>query len=320
MSKLYSKEPFKVDRLACTLAGKKLSKYQAVSEDSLWSDWPKEKQFFFKLIFIAICHEFNWDFLQNTLAKKISDDSTLLSVDFIKQIDARTINNWLSDYHKPERIRASERAALLRDLGSCIIERFNGNPYGVIEESNGCLGGSKGFYELLDTFCAYREDPLRKKSNVLVHDLVRENIATFKDSEKIRPAIEYHIMRLYTRTGRIVPQNKELDQALLQGKPLPRWFVDAERKAVEEAMDYTAGAARKLIPDINYVEWQIARAICIEGKPRCVKYKTAPRGLPVDIKRLFKGSCPYISFCASYLDKRLIKIKEPSPRKKKSFY
>jgi hypothetical protein len=323
MSDLYVKDPFIVDRFACIAAGKMLSSYSPLTEKSLWSCWDPSKKFAFKLFLIAICHDINWDFLQGTLAKLVHENPALLSTDFLAQISASTVKKWLGKYHNQKRIRAAERSHLLRDLSQNLIDKFSGEPFMIVLESDGTLFGEKGLMQFLDEFEAYREDPLRKKANILVHDLIRERIMTFKDADRIRPAIEYHIMRLYERTGRVVPRDSKkanIDKALKRGIPFTPYLLTAFREKVSEAMIFTADAALKSVPDINYVEWQIARSICIPQKPLCIPSESAPLYLPEDIRKLFSGSCPFISCCAAHSNPSLLKLKEPISRRLRSFY
>jgi len=311
MNDLYLKVPFDVDEFACLSAGKILSTYEPMLEESLWSDWERERKFAFKLVFISICHDINWDFLQNMLAQRFTEDPNQLSADFLSKINAPTFKKWLSNYDKPERIRATERAALLRDLGQQLIMRFAGDPANIVAEANGFLFGKGGFYDLLDNFKAYREDPLRKKSNVLTHDLAKEQILSFQDTDKI--------MRLYVRTGRVVARTESLNKALRLGRPLTQWYIKTLRQMVSKALIQTAGIARKTIPDVNYVEWQIARNYCIAREPLCIK-GIKPKNLPLDIEQLCNGLCPYINSCVAYTNPQLLKLKEPSQRRSKSFY
>jgi hypothetical protein len=143
-------------------------------------------------------------------------------------------------YHRPERIRSKERAALLRDVGSTIGHRFKGKPEKILEGTGRQLHGPDGFLRRMDYFQAFRDDPLRKKTNVLVHEIVRDRIADFKDSARIAPAVDYHIMRLYLRSGRVFPLHREtLDLLKQNSMPRPR-LVKLLRQSVSEALSLTA--------------------------------------------------------------------------------
>jgi hypothetical protein len=229
------------------------------------------------------------------------------------------IEDWLSKYEKPERIRAFERAALLRDIGKQLIEIFGGVAVNLLAASHGKLFGPNGLHDLLNNFKAYREDPLRKKANVLSHELQKEKIATFDDDNKILPAVEYHIMRLYARTGRVSTRSDNLQMALILRRPLSPWFIKSFRGIVSEALILTSRYSKKNISDINYAEWQIGRNICIAKEPLCIR-NIEPSNLPKDIRILYEERCPYVTFCRAYANQDLIKIKEPLQKYKKSFY
>lgn len=317
---LYIKDPIKVDLIACSSAGRALSSYKAIIEDSIWTDWNTRDKFVFKLIFISICHSINWDYLQGTLARKFSKDKSMLSADFLAKFNATRLSKWLSDYEQPERIRAKERAELIRNIGQVVNEKYEGDIFNIYAKCDGTLYGENGLHANLLELKAYGSDPLKKKANVLTHDVIRENIITFPDLDKVKPAIEYHIMRVYERTGRVFARGKVLHTALMDGKPLPEWFVKNIRENVSEALRYTAGTANLTVPDVNYVEWQIARNICKQVKPNCISDNASSAGLPEDVRNIFSGKCPYIDFCDSYLHPEKLKLKEPIPSKKKSHY
>lgn len=320
MSRLYSKNPIEIDLMACSSAGDVLSSYVAEVSETAWSNWSIEDKFTFKLVFIAICHNINWNYLQNTLAEKFIEDPFRLSTNFLEKVNATTFKKWLSNYDKPDRIRAKERAALIRDIGFVLNNKFSGKAFNIYLRSDGTLYGSRGLHSLLNEFKAYSSDPLRKKANVLIHDLMRENIVSFPDIDLIEPAVEYHIMRLYERTGRVYSRKEELRAALTEGEPLTPWFIKVVRQKVAEALSYTAGVAKKTVPDVNYIEWQIARIICKANIPNCIAEKDSSNELPEDIRRIFRGSCPYIKFCYAFAHPEDLELREPIPRKNKSHY
>ena len=168
--------------------------------------------------------------------------------------------------------------------------------------------------ERLDWFQAFREDPLKKKSNILVHEIVRDGVATFLDSEHIAPAIDYHIMRLYLRTGRVVPVHRET-MDLLKKNSMPRQrLVTLLREAVSEALRLTALYSNLSIPEVNALEWLIGREACDRTRPRCNSGNLVFNeqfGFASD-------ACLYSGFCLAYCDENWRMLREPDL--KKSFY
>ena len=315
--KFLSGNPFSINELACYQASQQISAYHARPTQTSWGLVCKETQLVFKLSIVAICHQMNWEFLQSRLAEKLLTQKKDF-VQTIANVTSRDITEWFGDYHRPERIRAKERARLLRDVGKTLQEKWDSRVSAILEAGDGRLEGKKGFLQLLDDFVAYREDPLRKKSNVLVHDLVRERIITFTDMEKIKPAIDYHLIRLYLRTGRVTPLYEAVKEQL-KGIPRPRpRLVRLLRATVADALRLTAQYSALTIPDVNYIEWQIGRSICHNKNPQCISLESAP-SLAEDVAILFSSKCPYDNYCWAFSkDREWLHLQEP--KYEKSYY
>lgn len=294
---LATSESFLIDSSACMQHSQLLRSYNREEETHTWSSHPKPIQLALKVSFISICHQFNWDFLQNTIAEQILKEKSDIPL-FLQNIASIDIATWLSNYPKKERIRSEERAAILRDVGQVLRREFNGDIELFYETCNRRNLGSGDFHRILDLFSGYRSDQLRKKTNVLSHDLYKESILEFEDPKNIEPAVDYHIMRLYLRTGRVVPVDKVLFHEL-GGSVNPRGsLVRQLRKAVSEAVKLTAFYADLNVADTNYIEWQIGRSICLNGKPACQSSEPS-KSIAQDIQSLFSGRCPYIEVCES---------------------
>jgi hypothetical protein len=302
---------FSIDELACAAAAKVLRGVSlgVVHEQPMRS---VGSELLFRIALSAICHQINWDFLSERLRPLF--DTGGLNARNLSTVTAREVETWLAGYHRPERTKSKERAALLRDVGATILRDFQGEPENLLEGAGGRLHGSDGFMERLDRFCAFREDPLRKKSNVLVHEIVRDGVANFDDSNKIAPAVDYHIMRLYLRSGRVVPLHCETLELLKKDSaPRPR-LVKLLREAVSEALCLTALYTGMSIPDVNSVEWQIGRDVCDRSRPKC----SAGNASVAERLGLSRDTCPYIDFCRAFTDKEWRLLREPDL--KKSFY
>lgn len=290
------RDPFIIDPSLCLSASRVLKRYERPAEEHPWANLSVGQKVVFKIAFISICHSINWDYLQGKLAGLVIDDPDNF-VSRISSIRSSDVSLLLSDYAKQERVKPSSRAAALRNVGQIFVENWRGDGTSLLDASGYMISGSSGFLSQLDKFKAFSADPLRKKSHVLVHDFIREGIAEFKDANSTKPAIDYHIMRLYLRTGRVVPRFKELNP-FLQGHPKPRYrLVQKLREAVSEAAELTAFYAGISVPDLNYIEWQFGRGICIFDAPRCDGIDK--RVMPDDISKLMTNSCPYSDFCSA---------------------
>lgn len=304
---LFSKELFKVDSIACMNHAEIISSYKRPIERFPWSSKSKADQLMFKVAFISVCHQFNWDFLQSKLFEDLFKNNKNI-LDRLENLKASDIKEMLKEYPKQYRVRAKERASILRDVGKTIKTIF-GNKQSFYQEISNTEFSDNSFHETMDCFSAFSEDPLRKKTNILSHELVKEKIINFSDEDKVKPAIDYHIMRVYLRTGRVVPTDRLIFRQL--GKtPNPRGtLVRILRESVAKAEELTAFYAGVNIADLNYIEWQVARSVCTNKKPKC---EDSVIDLPEDVKQICSIGCPYSSCCTALnFDKTFIELEEP---------
>jgi hypothetical protein len=290
-----SGDPFRIDQILCREAARGLSSYVSVNQPEPWSSLPVLSQFVFKALFIAICHQFNWDFLQNAMAGWLlpTPEAKLIDLQTVRPSD---ISKLLQGYAKPERIRPQQRAQMLRATAFHLAEMLaDGSLQRLV--AVGQLDGPKGFYATMKRIPAFAEDALEKKVRVLAHDLYRENIIRFSDPSNLKPAVEYHLLRLYLRSGRVYPVDRSVTEALRHPNLSSRArLVTLLRLRVEEAMNFTSYYSGLDMATLNYVEWQIGRSICIpDPPPLCIE---PPQGeLPADINAICASACTFVGFC-----------------------
>ncbi len=302
---------FEVDDLACLRAAQLIRRYRASPELSHSGRHSTEERLAFKIAFVSVCHQYNWEILQSTLATKLLGGGTDDFVARLQRVSADDIQQWLSSYPQPERIRASERSEILRTVARTFRDKFGGNPMNLVNESNRRVAGPTGFVSQMDAFDAFRIDPLRKKTNVLMHELVRERIVRFVDEENIGPAVDYHLIRIYTRTGRVYPLHASTFSTLTSLAPRPRdRLVRLLREKVAEAVALTSRFSGLTVPEVNYIEWQLGRNVCIRGVPRCVSRDVMPRFDP-DVEALLTNRCPFSTACLAYSDRHWMELHEP---------
>jgi hypothetical protein len=285
--------------------------YRSSSDCSPSVEEDVERQLTFKLALVAVCHDINWDFLQQSLASLFLDIPTESIAQRLSLIRSPDVYACLARYPKPDRILADSRAAILRNVGRTIIDNF-GSAMKIYQQSERRIHGHHGFLRQLDFFETYKADPLRKKAHVLIQELVRERIVRFEDEHLIDPAIDYHIQRLYLRTDRVVCRDRSIEQDLQSYRPRQRpRLVNLLRSEVSEALKLTAFYANLPIPDVNYVEWQIGRSVCTKVRPFCTRVH-GPTELDPDIARLFSGLCPFVAFCPGVENEGFRRLKQPN--------
>ncbi len=146
---LSTNKAFFVDEVACMEHAEVLKKYKRPVETFSWSHLPKDIQLTFKVAFISICHQFNWDFMQDTLAENLLNQDRNI-VDILISIRSTDLEKWLDSYPKKERIRAKERAGILRDVGKVLKNEYGGDISRFYKECNGSIIGSDAkFFTLL---------------------------------------------------------------------------------------------------------------------------------------------------------------------------
>ncbi|SFR79854.1 hypothetical protein [Sphingomonas jatrophae] len=306
--------PFAIDKFRCLEAARMLAKFKPDEEHFPWSLATPIAQVAFKTLFVSICHRMNWDVLQSALAEWMLPDTDRRLAEFAAT-SPKQIRELLATYARQERVLPHQRASMLRDTATTLLElsQSDGPIRRLLKQPH--LEGADGFYAQFGRIAAFQGDPLEKKLRVLAHDLHREGIMRFSDPQNLRPAVEYHLLRLYLRTGRVFPTRPAVVEALT-GEPRParRRLVMLLRETVDQAMRDCAQYAGLDVATLNYLEWQLARTICIselgpEWHPHCVN---APaQELPHDVARLVAGPCPYGQSCRTLGDRGYEWFNEP---------
>lgn len=309
-----ARNPFSVDPTQCYLAAEALQHFSPADETYPWSGAPVASQLIFKLLFVTICHQINWDFLQRRMFERFfsQDEKEMLAI--AKDAKAAMVADMLSGYHREERIRAKERAKYLRETALAIASEFDNDPMNLVRDRH--IFGDNGLLKQLTKIPAFSEDPLTKKSNAFAQELARERIVEFCDADLIPPAIDYHLIRLYLRTGRVVPNNQHVLNSLKTGTTHRMRLVKLLRESVAEALSMTALYAKIPVHEVNYVEWQIARNRCEKDFTNCDD-AWPPDLLDSSVSSLSVG-CPLRHSCSAYANPEWKEIIEPEL--KKSFY
>jgi hypothetical protein len=311
--------PFRIDLMRCHEAAQMLSNYRPKAIVEPWTSEPIIDQLVFKTLFISICHQMNWDVLQSALARWMLPSAATRLGEFA-QTKAADISRILKDYPKQERVRAAERSAMLRDTAQALAQLLE--PNGALHKliASPMLEGGDGFYAVMKAIPAYTGDPLDKKARVLAHDLFRENILKFADPGNLRPAVEYHIIRFYLRSGRVYPVNESVRQELIDPSlPARPRLVKMLRETVDEAMRQTAHYSGLDIATLNYVEWQLGRSVCVAALSPALEGTLCTRpvidDVPEDIRLLVPTGCPLAGECRSLNDPKYGWYHEPKFQK-----
>ena len=195
--------------------------------------WDRSKLILAEIICAGICHQMNWDFLRDAIYKKTASNPEWLESCSLQSIEDGDVFNLLREYGKEERIRASERAAIIREIGRWAS---NFNPIeSVFLNSTYTLLPEETIKSNLLQCSAFSKDPEEKKLQLLLQKLSDYPLLS-QLSDYCHPAIDYHLIRMYFRRGLIFGRTKYAKEYL--ENPLP------ERK------EETVAAVRHLCSDL----------------------------------------------------------------------
>ena len=275
-----------------------------------WAVWVE-------VLFVSICHNTNWDRLHARFLDIADKEPEQLSPPAVSALTREGFLNLFGDVIGGEQQKRGERAGILRQVadvaGDVLTDASNSVPF--FRPGKARLGGESGIYNWLARIPAFGGDPLQKKSRILIHQLLAYRLLEIADPENILPAVDYHLMRLYVRTGRVVARRAETVERLRGHRKVARVeFVTHLRRAVEEAMWYTASGAQRPVNEVNHIEWQIGRSYCTRKEARCdgPYLETKPPDACVRALSPSSRACPLRRDCAGAIDERLRSIVDPA--------
>ncbi|MEG0836221.1 MAG: hypothetical protein RR413_12345 [Christensenellaceae bacterium] len=277
--------------------------------NSLFSFSELETSVACETICAAICHQINWDFLRTTIFRYTIQNPDWILPQNLNVISSKTLSKILSGYDKPERIRAGERAKLLRSLGETILENSKNHKYLEIFMSNdGKMQSKDKLLGILNYSIAFSGDPEGKKVQLLLQNLSDYPQLSGLDTYS-KPAIDYHIIRLYLRRGLIRPQNLEaIEYIFSPEKQRTERTVASIRKLCSDVFMLINWLSGIDIKTINSIEWWIGRSVCTKERADCFLEGTKSKWLKPTFEQ-----CPYYKSChALNSDNKYLSLVEPT--------
>lgn len=272
-----------------------------------------------ELLAAAICHSTNWDRLRNSVGRAAQDPEwfeagrlgRLSFAEFRSAFgDGIAADSTLAARHR----LFTETAGIVASGAPLCLDEMLGRPL--------WLAGHNGLYDRLRQMPAFGSDPEEKKTRILVQEMCRTGLVDPVDPASIRPAIEYHLIRLYLRTERVLPSRPEDQNRLTQPTTFRAPLIGRVRRAVENAMYFTASAAELSMSHLNQLEWQVARSYCVRGNPRCGGPFEPTKPCDDTVLALSsEGRCPFAELCAANGDRGwLTQLVEPQLSSRYDFY
>lgn len=238
----------------------------ATSDSFALTGWPPERQTEALCYLVAICNRLNWDFVLGPFALSLSAETGGFDAGRILDLTDATFRHVFNGYRrKDEGMEYKSRLNHLKQLAEFVR---NGDCVRELASSH-LVASDAGALAYLSRWPVYQDDPLRKKANALLHELVRRRLIDVEDPENLEPAVDYHLLRFYLRTGRIVLTDPLLEERLIARTRVRIEVITELRRAVAEAMRYTAWLCSRPLSDINHAEWAFARRACRRDEVWC---------------------------------------------------
>jgi hypothetical protein len=310
-----STNPWRVDPLLAHALGMRM-RHVSIPQTEPVPEAHRASRAWAEIVFVSICHATNWDRLHEHMLLLAQQAPEEIAPGRLRHLDARAFNRVFGAGIDPDTPGTRRRLTILRDLGRVGERWLNQGWLNELIEPGLPLAGQDGLYARLADASCFREDPLAKKARVLAHQLLRLGLIEPSDLDALAPAIDYHLIRLYLRTGRVRPASPELMERLSTRGQLRLPQVTRLRESVEDAMWYTSAGAGLRIDWVNHIEWQIARSVCVRAAPRCASGPVLGKPLD-DVAVQLLGTdrrCPLFTRCAARHEGELARLREPTLR------
>lgn len=258
-----------------------------------------------EIVCAAICHQINWDFLRKAVYDATLNNKEWLKPTNLVKISTDFVDNMFVGYSKIERVRANERALLLRKIGELAVT-FNGFSNLFLDKLDNIFPASQIRANLLSC-SVFKDDPGEKKLQLLLQKL--SNYDSLSELNSLyMPAIDYHLIRSFLRRGLIVSKNKIAKDFITLSN------VDRKENTVSALREWCALLVCRIssytglnVGIVNQIEWHIGRSVCIENVPDCYLENSDSEWLHPQFNK-----CPFYNTCfAVKYDGELLKIKEP---------
>lgn len=276
------------------------------AEKICFSSLPFETAMQCEIICAGICHQMNWDFLRGAVLKKTQESPSWVTGLYLKCIQDKEVAELFKTYSKPERIRADERAEILRSLGEWLISFDSAKS--VFTDSAGTVLDKKTIRSNLLSCPVFSNDPEEKKLQLLL-----QKLSVYSQLDKLRnycePAIDYHLIRCYLRRGLLYPNSKH-GSDYLKNMSIKRKesTVAAVRQLCSELLINICEYTDLDILTVNQIEWHIGRSVCVQNEPDCFLEKDDAKWLTP-----YFSKCPFINTCcARCYNNDLLNINEPT--------
>jgi len=153
----------------------------------------------------------------------------------------------------------ARRAELLRDAAQVLCCRYQGDLAHLFDCAGGCLRREEGpgILALLGEIRAY-QDPLEKKSFLLIKLLKRRGLLEVRDPQRLKVPVDHVLFTAALRSG-LVLAGPEAARFILEHVPLPAGMLQELRERTLEAYDLVAAFSGLPADHFDDLVWAYGR-------------------------------------------------------------
>ncbi len=257
------------------------------------------------------------DLLWHLCLRKFKQKPWFFHPSKMAKISTKEIKDWLTvDQPKSVTIRKpAQRAALLRFSGKLLSRKYQNSVLALLKAARNQVvsempTSGPGLLDLLSEFKAY-EDPVSKKSLLLIKFLLRRNLWKAKDLGRVQIPVDNHLLRIALRIG-LVRVSGTLANLLECRIPFTIEMDTRLRERISRAYSIVGIYAKRSVIELDDFFWHFGRQCCTFNTPVCVLGCTSKCYVAQNLLDIpCHGTCPLRSVCLAYNDDRQRALVEP---------
>ncbi|MCL2382911.1 MAG: hypothetical protein FWC79_01775 [Oscillospiraceae bacterium] len=240
-------------------------RYKVEEHGIMFPDVLESEKILMLIYACGICHNMNWDYLCSNFMYKLKIYSKGFDTNILANIDEKIVEKFFDEYPKKHKVEAARRTEMIKGIAKDLskIDIVNG------VKSVARLEGQGGLFSSINSIEVFSEDPLHKKTNLLAQILMNDEIIIVEDEYNIEPMVDYHIIRLYLRTGRIKIVNKEIEEKIRKKEELSLEQITELRQMIAKQIQRVCSKYSKTANELNIVDWYTGRNICQKETANC---------------------------------------------------
>jgi hypothetical protein len=278
----------------------------------LWGPKPYDA-LIMELLISTLSHALNEDLLVARLRRLQVTEPAALSPSRLADIEATEVARW---FGLNETLRSKRSPQKLADLIRMNFRhiRGDGDQHARQIFDSDSIGSLGDIWEWLAHFPVFKEDPLQKKSALILQRLYLQGYLPSDKYAKLPFAVDRHIVRLFLRLGWISVHTPTLRQKVSQRRILSAEEDTALRTNARLVMSDLAQRSGLSHAELNYALWQFARSYCARHDPGCMSSQPTLAGRRADLAPEDNSVCRMANWCSSFRSGTVLDTLDPVHR------